>query len=157
MESDEVFRRYRERRKRLQEQLDRIRVEMDSILAAMEREMPAAASAAALEGLRREGERLSQEYLEQTGSFIQYLLKLEEARREAEVAEKPSRPSRSQAEIQQLSEELSTNLRLERVDDAIKELLDYLADAEFFAANAPTGRRRRLRSLQNAIEKALAK
>jgi hypothetical protein len=48
-------------------------------------------------------------------------------------------------------------MRLQRVDSAIKELLDFLADADFFAANASTGRRRRLRSLQNAIEKALEK
>jgi hypothetical protein len=157
MESDEVFREYRERQRRLQERMEEVRVQTDAILEAMAQEVPAVASATALDALRREGERLAQEYMARTGSFIEYLRELEKARREAEVAEKPSRPPRSQANIEQLSKELSTNLRLERVDDAIKELLDFLADAEFFAANASTGRKRRLRSLQNALEKALAK
>jgi hypothetical protein len=67
------------------------------------------------------------------------------------------RPRKRQAEIEALSEELNTTLRLERADDAIKELLSFLADAGFYAANATTGRERRLRQLQNAIEKALAK
>ena len=53
--------------------------------------------------------------------------------------------------------ELTRDLRLERVDNAIKELLDFLSDADFFAANASTGRKRRLRALQNAIEGALQK
>ena len=60
-----------------------------------------------------------------------------------------------QADIESLSQELNTTLRVERVDEAIKELLAFIEDDAFFAANSPVGRRRRLRSLQNAIEKAL--
>jgi hypothetical protein len=64
---------------------------------------------------------------------------------------------RDEARIQELSEQLTTDLRLKRIDNARKELLDFLSDAEFFAAYASTGRRRRLRSLQNAIDQARQK
>jgi len=73
------------------------------------------------------------------------------------MSEQGSRTRVGQARIQELSEVLTLTLRLERVDKAIKELLDFLSDSEFFAANASTGRRRRLRTLQNAIDKALQK
>jgi len=100
---------------------------------------------------------LFRDNLEQAGIFIEYLRKLKESNRRSDMAEKRSPPQRSQAQIQELSEQLNTKLHLDRVDNAIKELLDFLADAEFFATNSPTGRRRRLRTLQNAIEKALQK
>jgi hypothetical protein len=66
-------------------------------------------------------------------------------------------PRKRQAEIEALSEELNTTLRLDRADDAVKELLAFLADEDFYAANATTARQRRLRQLQNAIAKALEK
>ena len=73
------------------------------------------------------------------------------------MSEKSTRAPRDDARIQKLSEDLTRDLRLQRVDGAIKELLDFLSDAEFFAANASTGRKRKLRALGNAIEKALVK
>lgn len=63
--------------------------------------------------------------------------------------------SKKQAEVEAISEELNTTLRLGRADEAIKELLAFVEDGDFFARNASTGRRRRLRSLQNALAKAL--
>src|SRR5262245_49864323 len=54
-----------------------------------------------------------------------------------------------QKQIETISSELNTSLRLSRVDGAIKELLAFLEDDEFYAANATTARKRRLRSLQN--------
>jgi hypothetical protein len=60
-----------------------------------------------------------------------------------------------QAQIESISGDLNTSLRLSRIDAAIKELLAFMEDDEFYAANATTGRKRRLRSLQNAISKAL--
>ena len=98
-----------------------------------------------------------QDYLEQANAFVEYVVKLEESNRRPPVTEERPKAPRSQAEIEALSQELATNLRLERVDEAIKELLAFLSDADFFSANATTGRRRRLRALQNAIEKALDK
>jgi hypothetical protein len=73
------------------------------------------------------------------------------------MSEKRTRAPRDDARLQKLSDDLTRDLRLERVDNAIKELLDFLSDADFFAANASTGRKRRLRALQNAIEAALQK
>ena len=119
--------------------------------------MPSEANAAQLDGLRHELERLFRDNLEQIGTFIEHLRNVKESNSRSKMAEKRSGPQRSQAQIQELSEQLNTNLRLDRIDKAIKELLDFLADAEFCAANSPTGRRRRLRTLQNAIEKALQK
>ena len=157
MEADQVFRRYRDRQGRFHDRLEEIRARTNSILEGLEHQMPSEANAAQLESLRHELERLFRDNLEQIGTFIEHLRNVKESNRRSKMAEKRSGPQRSQAQIQELSQELNTNLRLDRIDKAIKELLDFLADAEFSAANSPTGRRRRLRTLQNAIEKALQK
>ena len=155
MEPDPVVRHYRDSEARFHKRLAVIRAQIDSLLEAV----PSEAGAAQLTSLRRELEGLYRDNLEQTGGVIGHLRKLEESKRRSEMAEKRSSPQRSrersQAQVQELSEQLNTKLRLDRVDAAIKELLDFLADSEFFAANASTGRRRRLRALQNTIGKAL--
>jgi len=157
LETDPVVRRYRDSEARFHERLAAIRAEIDSLLGAV----PSEEGAAQLSGIKRELEGLFRDNLEQTSGVIGHLRKLEESKRRSEMAEKRSSPQRnrerSQAQVQELSEQLNTKLRLDRVDAAMKELLDFLADAEFFAANASTGRRRRLRALQNTIEKSLEK
>src|SRR6266498_3797431 len=140
METDKAFRQYKDRQERFHERLRDIRVRTNSVLERLEHEMPSSVNAAQLDGLRRELERLFQDNLEQAGTFIEYLRKLEESNRRTVMAEKRPSPQRNQAQIEQLSEELTIKLRLERVDNAIKELLDFLADSEFFAANAAIGR-----------------
>jgi len=159
MESDPDFRRYRERHKRFSKRVEEMRVQTDSILEGLEQGGPSTANAARLDGLRRERARLFQDYLDQAGTFIEYLRRLEETKRRSDMAEKRtrSRSPRNEAQIQELSQELATKLRLARIDDAIKELLEFLADGDFFTANVTTGRRRRLRTLQSSLEKALAK
>jgi hypothetical protein len=157
MEADKVFRQYRDRQGRFHARIEEIRARTNSILEGLEHQMPSEAIAAQLDGLRRELERLFRDNLEQAGTFIEHLRNVKESNRRSQVAEKRSAPQQSQSQIKELSEELNTNLRLDRIDKATKELLDFLADAEFFAANSPTGRRRRLRTLQNAIEKSLQK
>jgi hypothetical protein len=130
-------------------------------LDALTSQPPSAATVRQLDRLRARLEEAVETYQNRnTGlldSMREQARKIEEESRRAVMAEKRSRPARDQARIQELSDELTTNLRLERVDAAIKELLDFLSDDEFYAASASTGRRRRLRTLQNAIEKALAK
>jgi hypothetical protein len=122
---------------------------------------PTADSVRQLDRLLVELQRSVKDYLAQNAALLDYVRehvrKIEEANQKASMAEKRSTPPRNDAQIQELSEMLATELRLERVDSAIKELLDFLSDADFFAANATTGRRRRLRALQNAIDKALQK
>jgi hypothetical protein len=102
-----------------------------------------------------------EDYLQQNAALLDYtreqLRKIEEANRRTTMADKRSQTARNDARILEVSEELTTKLRLERVDGAIKELLDFLSDTDFFAANASQGRRRRLKTLSNAIEKALQK
>ena len=113
------------------------------------------------EALSSELETMARGYADQSSAFLHYLgeqaTKIEEAKKKAAMAKKSPAPARDQAKIQQLSEQLTRDLRLERIDEAIKELLGFLSDADFFEANASTGRRRRLRTLQNAIDKALQK
>lgn len=156
MEAEPVLREYLEGQRRFYERLEEIRIRTGSILAGLEQRLPSVADTEQLDAMRGEREKLFQDHQLQAGALIEHLRKLEQSNRRSAVAEKRTRPQRSQAQIEKLSEELTTKLRLERVDDAMKELLDFLADAEFFAASATTGRRRRLRAVQNAIEKALA-
>jgi hypothetical protein len=128
---------------------------------ALTSQPPTAATVRQLDRLRARLEEAVKNYLNRnTGlldSMREQARRIEEESRRAAMTEKRSRPARDQTRIQELSEELTTNLRLERIDAAIKELLDFLSDDEFYATNASTGRRRRLRTLQNALEKALAK
>jgi hypothetical protein len=119
-----------------------------------------AASVRQLDRLRAQFDQAVSAYLDQNAAFLGYVREqaqmIEETNRRAAMSERRSRPPRSEARIQELSDELSRDLRLQRIDGAIKELLDFLSDEDLFSANASTGRRRRLRALQNAIDKAPA-
>ncbi len=154
----------RERGDRLRELLRKVEALLDETGTALEAvgsQPPTAEDVGEMDRLRDNLSHSVQDYLQQNATFLDHMRgqvrRIEEANRRAAMSEKPSKPSRDEARIQEVSEQLSRDLRLERIDKAIKELLDFLADAEFFAANASTGRKRRLRSLQNAIEKALQK
>src|SRR5688572_9880567 len=128
MESDQVFRRFKERQARFYEQLERLRRQSDSIIDSLQSRGPSAVPAQQLVGLSGEQERLLQEYAGHVSTFAEHLIKVQESEREAEVTQKrPAAPS-NQAQIDKLSAQLTTELRLERVDDAIKELLAFLAD-----------------------------
>jgi hypothetical protein len=120
-----------------------------------------AASVRQLDRLRAQFEQAVSAYLNQNAAFLGHVReqaqRIEETNRRTAMSEQGSRPPRSEARIQELSDELTRDLRLQRIDGAIKELLDFLSDEDFFTANASTGRRRRLRALQNAIDKALQK
>ena len=156
MESDPALRQFKQRQERFHQRLDEIRQETDAILESLEQRPPTVTDAAHLERLRDKREKLFADHLEKTTAFSQYLRQVQETNRRSKMVEKRTTPPRrSQAKIEALSEELTTKLRLERVDDAIKELLDFLADPDFFPPNATTGRKRKLRTLQNAIDKAL--
>jgi hypothetical protein len=150
-----------EHRERLRQLLRKVGALLDEADSALETTAPTGESLGRLERFRVELEGLVQDYSRQNAVFLdglrERMRKIEEADLKRAMTEQPTRQPRNQARIQELSEELSRELRLERVDAAIKELLDFLSDAEFFAANASTGRKRRLRSLQTAIEKALPK
>jgi hypothetical protein len=130
-------------------------------LDALTAQPPSAATILQLDRLRARLEEAVETYLRRNthllDSMREQARRIEEESRRAAMTDKRSRPAKDEARIQELSEELTRNLRLERIDAAIKELLDFLSDDEFYAANASTGRRRRMRSLQNALEKALAK
>jgi exonuclease VII large subunit len=128
-------------------------------LDALTSQPPSAATVRQLDRLRARLGEAVENYLNPglLDSMREQARRIEQESRRAAMAEKRSRHPRDQARIQELSQELTTNLRLERVDAAIKELLDFLSDDEFYPANASTGRRRGLRTLQNALEKALAK
>lgn len=161
MQDDSGLRNTKERLERLHRKLEALlgqSVETVETLNAVE---PSATSINRLEQLRAEWEEAVRGYLDQNASLLEYVReqarKNEEVKRRTAMSERPSKPARDQARIQELSEELTRDLRLERIDNAMKELLDFLADTEFFAANASTGRRRRLRTLQNAIARALDK
>ena len=147
--------------RRVLQKLQALLNESESAVDAMATGTPSDKRLAELERLREEVAGSAEEYLEQQASFSEYvreqLRMIEEAKAAAAMSEKRTRAPRDDARIQKLSEDLTRDLRLQRVDGAIKELLDFLSDAEFFAANASVGRRRKLRSLQNAIEKALEK
>ena len=161
MEEDPGFRKRRERLRLLLHKIESLLGETDNALDVVASEAPTRSGIGQIDRLRGQLELTVRDYLDQNTAFLEYLReqasKIQEANRKAAMAEKGPRPARNQAGIKELSDQLMTDLRLERVDNAIKELLDFLADGDFFAANASTGRRRRLRSLQNAIEKALQK
>ncbi|HEX5139997.1 MAG TPA: hypothetical protein VFX19_03570 [Dehalococcoidia bacterium] len=160
MDADPQFRKHQQSLKRLLGRVEKALGETATALDAIASEAPAAT-------MRQQDRLQSQlaqsltDYLHESGAFMEYLReherRIEEARRSAAMSEKRTKQPRDDARIQELSEALTSDMRLQRVDSAIKELLDFLSDADFFAANASTGRRRRLRSLQNAIEKALEK
>jgi hypothetical protein len=161
LETDAGIRTHREALRRLLLKVESLLTRNNSVLEAMTSQPPTDASLRQLDRIQVELVESLRDYLDQNHAFMGYLRehvrKMEEANRRAAMSENRSRPARNEARIQELSEELTKELRLERIDSAIKELLDFLSDAEFFAANASTGRRRRLRSLQNAIDKALEK
>ena len=163
MAPDSTFSEYIEAQRRFHERLNELGAQTESVLASIEAGMASTSDVAMLDGLVSERRKLFEEYQAQAGVLVQQVRKLEQEARKAEqeskktkMAEKRTPTPRSQADIAKLSEELTTKLRTDRIDEAMKELLAFLADADFFAANATVGRKRRLRSLQNAIEKALA-
>jgi hypothetical protein len=155
MESDKAFRQFKQRRERIFKRLEEGRRQTDAFLEELEHRTPTAADAARFERLRGQPRELLQDYTDVAGAFLEYIAGIIESNRRSEMTEQSARTPRNQAQIQQLSEDLTTKMRLERVDEAIKELLAFLVDTDFFAVNATTGRRRRLRALQNTIENAL--
>jgi DNA-binding FrmR family transcriptional regulator len=161
MDAQAEVRKRREGLKRVLQRLEMLLGQSDAALDALASGAQAETGLKQLDRFRADLESAAREYLDQQATFSQYvrdqLRMIEQAKAAAAMSEKTKKPARDQARIQQLSEDLTRDLRLQRVDSAIKELLDFLADAEFFAANASTGRRRKLRALQNAIEKALEK
>ena len=161
MDTDPQVRKRKERLKRVLQKLEALLSQTDSTLDAMTSGTPGAGDIRELDRLRGQLAESVKDYLDQNGAFLDYVReqarKIEDANKKAAMSEKRSRPARDDARIQKLSDDLTRDLRLERVDNAIKELLDFLSDADFFAANASTGRRRRLRALQNAIESVLQK
>jgi hypothetical protein len=151
---------YRDNQQALDERLTALRTQTEALLGELEGRPPGTTDAEQLSRLFRERDRVLQEQRELESAFVKQLRELEEAnRRAAAMAEKPApkRAStpRSQEKIEKLSGELSTNLRLDRVDNAIKELMSFLADTDFFAANVPVGRKRRLKALETALQGAL--
>jgi hypothetical protein len=161
LDTDPEVRKRRERLKRVLQGLEALLGQMDSRLDAMTADTTVAGDIRELDRLRGQLAESVKDYLDQNVAFVDYVReqarKIEDANKKAAMSEKRSRPARDDARIQKLSDDLTRDLRLERVDNAIKELLDFLSDADFFAANASTGRKRRLRALQNAIEAALQK
>jgi hypothetical protein len=159
--NDPELRKHSERLRRTLRKVEALLGQTETTLDALTSQAPDDAGVARLDRLRAQLEDVVRDYLNQNAAFLEYsrerVRKIEETNRRAAMAEQRSGPARDQARIQELSEELTRDLRLGRVDAAIKELLDFLSDPDFFAANASTGRRRRLRSLQNAIAKALEK
>jgi recombination DNA repair RAD52 pathway protein len=159
--SDSDFRKQRDALRRALREMEALLGQSATALDALTSQPPTGATVRQLDRLRARLEEAVENYLNRnTGlwnSVREQARRIEEESRRAAMAEKRSRHPRDQARIQELSQELTTNLRLERIDAAIKELLDFLSDDEFYAANASTGRRRSLRTLQNAVEKALAK
>lgn len=148
---------YLKAQRRFQERLDALRDEMQSLLDDLTPETPGSA-ADKVEAAFRDHEKLLEEHRERATSFAAYLRDLEKSRLRDTgpvMSEKRASAPRDQAEIERLSQELSLKLKLDRIDEAMKELLAFLSDEQFFATNATTGRRRRLRTLQKAIEKAL--
>jgi hypothetical protein len=155
MNADPELRRYKSRRDRLYRRLTANGSQIDALLASLQENLPTSSDAVRLEALGKERATLLQDYLEQAATITEYIVRLQDENRRSKMTTQRTKAPRSQAKIEELSQELTTNLRLERVDDAIKALLDFLADSEFFTANATTGRRRKLRTLQNALAKAL--
>jgi hypothetical protein len=161
LDADPQFRKHQQSLKRLLGRVEKALGETATALDAIASEAPGAATMREQDRVQSQLAQSLTDYLAESGAFMEYLReherRIEDARRSAAMSEKRTKQPRDDARIQELSEALTSDMRLQRVDSAIKELLDFLADADFFAANASTGRRRRLRSLQNAIEKALEK
>ena len=161
MDTDPEVRKRKERLKRVLQKLEALLSQTDSTLDAMTAAPAAPGDIRELDRLRSQLADAAKDYLDQNGAFLDYVReqarKIEDANKKAAMSEKRTRAPRDDARLQKLSDDLTRDLRLERVDNAIKELLDFLSDADFFAANASTGRKRRLRALQNAIEGALQK
>jgi hypothetical protein len=160
LEDDPGFRRQRERLRRLLQKVGLLLGESDTTLEGFAGDANAARMVQ-IDRLRVRLERAMRDYVSESAAFLDYVRerarKIDEANRKAAMTETRPAARRNEARIQKLSAELTRDLRLERVDAAIKELLDFLSDAEFFAANATTGRKRRLRALQKAIDQALEK
>jgi hypothetical protein len=161
LEVEPSFRKRGQSLKRAIQQLEALLGQTGSSLDALGGQPATAASVRELERLRARFDETAKAYLDQNAAFLDFLRqqahKIEESNRRAAMSEKRSRPARNEARIQQLSDELTRDLRLQRIEAAIKELLDFQSDEDFFSTNASTGRRRRLRTLQTAIEKALQK
>ena len=161
MQMESAFREYLEAQRRFHERLVELDRQTEPALASFAQGAASSAEIALLDGLVSERRKLFEEYQAKADALVEFLRRVEQESRKSEqesrkkMAEKRARTPRSRADIEKLSEELTSKLRTDRIDDAIKELLAFLSDAEFFAANATTGRRRRLRSLQNAIQGAL--
>jgi hypothetical protein len=157
--SNPDFRKQRDGLTRALRDMEALLGQTATALDALTSQSPTPATVRQLDRLRARLEEAVETYMSRnTGlldSMREQARRIEEESRRAAMAEKRSRPAKDEGRIQELSEELTKNLRLERIDAAIKELLDFLSDDEFYAANASTGRRRRLRTLQNALEKAL--
>jgi len=162
MDGETGVRKRREDLRRVLRKLEVLLAQSDTLVDELAAAAPTGKDLAALERLRVDVAQSAKEYIDQQAAFSEYvqgqLRMIEEARAAAAMPKKTAKTgTRDEARIQELSETLTRDLRLQRVDGAIKELLDFLSDAEFFAANASTGRKRKLRTLQNAIEKALEK
>ncbi|HEX5368090.1 MAG TPA: hypothetical protein VFY10_01605 [Dehalococcoidia bacterium] len=161
MEDDFGFQSRRERLRRALRKIDALLVETNSALDVIASDALRGTKARHLDDLRGQLESELNDYFDESSAFLEYARerqhKIEEAKEKAAMAEKRKRPARDQERIQEVSDQLTRDLRLGRVDEAIKELLSFLSDTDFLAASASTGRRRRLRTLQNAIDKALQK
>ena len=162
METNPAFSQYLESQRRFQARLNELGRQTEELLEGVAGGTATAADVATLDALVSERRKLFEEYQSQAGTLVEYLRKLEQETRKAEqenrktkMAEKRAKAPASQADIEKLSEELSTKLRTDRIDNAMKEILAFLGDADFFAANATVGRKRRLRQVQKAIEGAL--
>ena len=137
------------------EMLASLRAEFSAISQRVESAAPSVEEVSSLAKIGIELDRVSSAYGDQLKVFAEQKRRIEEAEQKLMAQKKPV--ARDDDKIQKLSEELTTGLRLQRVDAAIKELLDFLADTEFFPPNASIGRKRKLRTLQTAIEQALEK
>ena len=80
MEADPVLRRFREERARFYDGLEEHRRKVDEMLASFEKEMPSAADAARLEGLRLERARLFVEFQAATDRFVAHVLDISRRR-----------------------------------------------------------------------------
>ena len=75
MESDPIFRQYRERRARLYERLDVIRAQVSEWIDRHSTQWPELTDLARLEALHSDRSQLLQDFQEIENSFIDYVLK----------------------------------------------------------------------------------
>jgi len=75
MESDPIFRQYRDKRIRLYERLDAVRSQVDEWIADHSKVWPELTDLARLEALHSERERLFADFQESENQFIDYVLK----------------------------------------------------------------------------------